>query len=92
MKITLLEWAFALSVPASEKTQYFVHLSFNSTLLLINSISSDLQKLLKYFITTAIVSFFRFPFGPLTSVISDNLAFHLINSSVFAISPLTSVA
>ena len=57
VKIILLESAFALSAPAADKTQYFVNL--NSTLQLINGISSDHQKLLKYFNGTAIVAFFR---------------------------------
>ena len=48
-----------VSLPAAGKTQYFVHLSFNSALQLINSISSDLQKLLKYFNDTAIDAFCR---------------------------------
>ena len=46
VKIILLELASSLSAPVTDKTQYFVHLSFNSTLQLINVISSDLQKLL----------------------------------------------
>ena len=57
-----INWSFkffpmkliSLSIPSAEKTQYFVHLSFNSTLQLINDISSELQKLLKYFNGTAI--------------------------------------
>ena len=59
MKIILLGLIFVLSLPAEEKTQHFVHLSFNSTFQWINDISSDLQKLLKYFEDTAIVAFFR---------------------------------
>ena len=55
----LLGLSFVLSLPAADKTQYFVHLSFNSILQLINGISSDLQKLLKYFNGTAIIAFFR---------------------------------
>ena len=47
-------------LPAADKTHYFVHLSFNSTLQLINGISSDLQKLLKYFNGTTIVAFLKF--------------------------------
>ena len=34
-------------ISAADKTQYFVHLSFKSTLQLINVISSDIQKLHK---------------------------------------------
>ena len=59
-KIILLELAFSLSAPPADKTQYFVHLSFNSTLQLLHDNSSDLQKLLKYIIGTAIVSFKKF--------------------------------
>ena len=33
--------AFVLSLPAADKIQWFIHLSFNSTLKLINTISSD---------------------------------------------------
>ena len=43
------------------KALYFVHLSFNSTSHLIDGISSDLLKLLKYFDGTAIVTIFRIP-------------------------------
>ena len=57
----------ALSVPAKDKTQCFDHLSFNSTLQLINGISSDLQKLLKYFNGTPIVAFFRIPLAALSA-------------------------
>ena len=55
---------------------YFFHLSFNSTLILINGISSDLQKLLKYLNSTAIVAFFKIPFAPSASVFSNNLALY----------------
>ena len=51
----------ALSVPVADKTQCFIHLSFNSTLYLINGISSDLQNLLKCFNGTVIVAFFKIP-------------------------------
>ena len=42
-KIIVLELAFALSTPAADKTQYFVHLSLNYVLHLIsgNSISKN---------------------------------------------------
>ena len=72
----LLELASLLSAPAAEKTQSFIHLSFNSTFQLINDISSDLQKLLKYFNDTAIVGFFKIPFAPSTSVFSNHLALY----------------
>ena len=50
----------SLSGPAAEKIQYFLHLSFNCSFQLINGISCDLQKLLKYFNGTAIVAFLKF--------------------------------
>ena len=51
----------ALSVPATDKTQCFVHLSFSSTLQLINSNLGDLQKLLKDFYGIVIVAFLKIP-------------------------------
>ena len=39
------------------KTQYFVHLSFNSTLQLIDGISNDLQILIKCLNGAAILAF-----------------------------------
>ena len=62
VKIVLLALTSSLitfSVPPAEKTQYFAHLSFNSTLQLINGISSDLQKLLKYFNGTVIAALLK---------------------------------
>ena len=59
VKIKLLGLSLILSLPAAAKTQFFVHLSFNSTPKLIYDISSDLQKLLRYFNCTAIVAVFR---------------------------------
>ena len=53
------ELSSALSVPVEAKTQCFVHLSFNSILQLINGISSDFQKLLRYFNGTATVVFLK---------------------------------
>ena len=42
VKIILLESILlTLSAPAADKTQYFVYLSVNSTLQLINEISGD---------------------------------------------------
>ena len=66
VRIILLELASAFSAPAEAKTQCFVYLSFNSTLPLINGISNDHQKLLRYFNGTAIATFLRtesFPFA-----------------------------
>ena len=55
-----LALSLTLSLPFTDKTQYFLHLSFNSVLQLFNYILGDLQKLLRYFNGTAIV-FFRMP-------------------------------
>ena len=73
-------------------------MSFNSTLQLINGISSDLQRLLKYFNGKIIVAFFRIPLAWLGagwfSVFSNKLVFYSKDSklSVFAISTLKLVA
>ena len=50
-----------ISLSFAHKKQYSFHLSFNSILQLINGISSDLQKLLKYLNGTEIFAFFRIP-------------------------------
>ena len=52
----------SLSVLPTDKTKCLVYLSFNSTTQLINEISSDLQKLPKYFNDTVIVTFCRASF------------------------------
>ena len=54
----ILELALVFSLPSRYKTQSFVHLSFNSTLQLINGISSDAQEMLKCFNSTADVEGF----------------------------------
>ena len=65
VKIILFASALTLSqsLSLSSKTPCFVNLSFSSTLQLINSISNDSQKLLRYFTGTAIALFFRIPFA-----------------------------
>ena len=63
-----------LSAPAADRTQYFVHLSFGSTLQSINVISSNLQKLLKYFNGTEIVTFLKIPFSPSANLFPNSLA------------------
>ena len=73
----LLELASSLAVPAAGKTQYFIHLRFNSTLHLINDILSGIQKSLKYFNGIAIVAFFKIPFAPSITVFPNNLALYL---------------
>ena len=77
MKIISLKLAFALSVLAADKIQYFVHLNSNSTLQLINGISNDLQNLLEYFNGTATVVFSKIPLALPASVLSNDLALHL---------------
>ena len=62
VKVTLLGLALVLLLlPFVANLQYSAYLSFNSTLQLINGTSSDLQKLLRYFNSTATVPFFRIP-------------------------------
>ena len=63
VKIISLESALALSfsLSSTDEIHCYVHLSFNSTLKLINGISNDLQKLLRFFNGTKIVAFFRIP-------------------------------
>ena len=73
----LLGLAFGLSKPAEDKTQYFVYLSFNSSFQLTNGISSDLQKLLKYFNGTAIVTLLKIQLFPSAIVSSNNLALYM---------------
>ena len=67
VKITLSSLPLALSLPAADKMQQFEHLSFNSTLQLINGVSRDLQKLIKYFNGTAIVAFLKIPLAALSA-------------------------
>ena len=61
IKIIISSLALTLSTLAAAKTRCLVHISFNSTLELINGISIDLQKLLRYFNSTAIVVFLQIP-------------------------------
>ena len=77
VKIILLELASSLSAPVADKIQWLVPLSFNSVLQLNNGISSDLQKLLRYFNSTAIVVFLKILFSPSVSVLPNNLAFYM---------------
>ena len=80
-KIILLGLEFTLSTPTAEKIQSFGHLSLNSTLQLINGISSDLPKLIKYFNDTAIIAFFRIPLNSFgagrATIFLHNLALYL---------------
>ena len=66
----------SLSALAADKTQYLVNVSFSFTLQLINSISSDLQKLLIYFNGAAIFAFSKMLFDPSDSVFPNNVALY----------------
>ena len=90
LALLLLSLSLSFLLPTADKTENFVHFSFNSTLQLINCISNDLQKLLKYFNGTAIVAIFKIPLVVLAgwaTVFPNNLALHLkdLKISVFAI-------
>ena len=52
---------------AEKKTQWLDHLSFDSTLHLVNGILNYLKKLLKHFNDTAIVAFFSIPLAALSA-------------------------
>ena len=90
VKIMSLGLVFILSVPAADKTQSFVYSSLHSAMQLINGISRDLQKLLKYFNGTAIAVLFRIPLALFIAgwppLLSNNLALYLkdLKSSVFS--------
>ena len=96
LALLLLLLSLSLSSAVADKAQYFVHLSFNSTLQLINHSSSDLQKLLKYFNVTAIVTFFRIPLAAvagLATVFPYNFVLYLKDLKLLlAISASKSVA
>ena len=57
----LLGSEIVLSSPTAAKTQCSFHLKFNSSLQLINGISSNLQKLLRQFNVTTVAAFLRIP-------------------------------
>ena len=87
----ILELALPLSAPAADKTQYFVHLSFDSISQLINGILNDLQKL---FNDTGIVAFLKTPFATSATIFPYNLVLYLkdLKWSVFSMSLLKLVA
>ena len=96
LELKLLSLSPWYSLPSADKTQYFAHLIFNFTLQLINAISSDLQKLFKYFNGTATVAIFRIPlaaFGAgLATVFSNNSVLYLKDLKLLlAVSALKSV-
>ena len=64
----LLGLRLILSAPAAAKSQYFVHLSFISTLKLINGISNDGQKLRRYFNGIAYAAFLIISFNSSATV------------------------
>ena len=85
VKIILSQLSLVLSLTTTAKTQCFVHRSYKSTLHLINEISSDLQKLIRYFNDTAIVVSSKISFASV--VLTINLVLYLkdLKASVFAI-------
>ena len=88
VKLVLSSLTLALSLPAGDKTQQLNHLRFNTTLQLINGISSGLQKLLKYFIGTAIVGLFSIPSAALSAwatVFPYNLTLYLKDSKLLSL-------
>ena len=70
----LLELALSLSAPTQDKAQRSVHLSFSSNLQFINRILSDLQKLIRYSIGTAVAMFLKSSFATPVAVFPNNLA------------------
>ena len=96
VKTILLESALVLSfsLPRIDETLFFTHLSFNSTLQLINDSSSDLQKLVKYFTNPAIVAFYRLPLAWFkvgwTTGFPNNLALSLKSLNLLVFTTLLS--
>ena len=80
----------ALSLPFTDKAMILL-LEFNSTFLLISSISSDPKKLLTYFNRTATVVFLKIAFISSPSVFPNNVSFYLkyLKAILSAISALT---
>ena len=83
----ILGLASLLPAPNADKTQWFVHLSFNLTLQLINGISSDLQRSLRYFDGTEI-TVFKISFALLTSAFPKYLIFYIIDFKLLVSSKL----
>ena len=65
------------SLSSIVRTQSYAHLSFDSTLQLINAISSDLEKLLTYSNGIAIAASFKTVFSSSTDVFFNSLALYL---------------
>ena len=80
-----LELALASSAPAEGKTQFFVHLSFNSIFQLINDISSDVKKLFRYFHDTAIVVSLKILLNPSATLFPSNLALYFKIYKIYSI-------
>ena len=91
VKIILLSLALVSSALAPEKTQYSLNVSFNFIFQLINDISSNLEKLLKYFNGRGIIAILKFLFASSISVFPNNLVLYLkeLKLSLLAISALT---
>ena len=93
VKIILLSLALVSSALAPEKTQYSLNVSFNFIFQLINDISSNLEKLLKYFNGRGIgiIAILKFLFASSISIFPNNLVLYLkeLKLSLMAISALT---
>ena len=89
-KDNIIKTSISIFTPAEVKTQCFLHLGFNSTLLLINGISIDCQKLLRYFNGAAGVASFRIELIQFETVLSNNLVLYPndLKTLLFAISAL----
>ena len=94
VKITLSPFAPAFSTPSAAETRCPVRLSFDSTLQLLNSISSDLQKLLRYFNGATVVVFFKIELFASATAFPNYLALYWkdLKALLFAVSALKSVA
>ena len=66
-KINIIITTISIIISSCRQNTIVWPLSFSSTLQLINGVSSDLQKLLKYFNGTAIVTFFSIPLAALSA-------------------------
>ena len=52
---------------------------------LINDISSDLQKLFRYFNGTGVAAFLKIPFAPSARVFPNNLVLHMKDLKIISI-------
>ena len=77
VKMIILELALPLSASAANRTKRLAHLTFSSTMQLINDISNDLQKLFRYFCGTVIIVFLKIPIAPSENMFPKSWDFYL---------------